>query len=248
MDSRSHSIIPILLITLLVSLGFLYVTSHLQAALILKIDTSAYLVGETPVYTISGASPNSQIRWSSTLNNQSTGESNAYYGQITDSNGFWQGQGGIWQTSHLGQWTKTATVGGQQITASFGVYQGSISVSPSSCNAPCNVSLTWTSNSPNVTRIYRTPSFPSSNYWNANPSGSSTDWSLSAGSYQYCLRIVDSKWVETKNASCKTVTVSQATSTPSPSVPKLTTDKSSYLVGQQTLYTLANAPANSQIR
>src|SRR3989344_1137832 len=178
-----------------VSIGILYSSQHLEAALSLNINTTAYLVGEAPTYTISGATPNSQIKWSSTRNGSSTGENSAYYGQITNGSGYWQGSGASWQSSQLGQWTKTATIGTASMAASFGVYTGTISASPVSCQSPCNVSISWTSNSNNIVRIYRTPSFSGGSPWNLNPNGSNnTDWNLAVGAYQYCLRIVDASW------------------------------------------------------
>src|ERR1700720_1237296 len=53
----------------------------------LTVNHPVYTVGQAPVYTISGALPNTRILWSSTLNGVSTGEVNAYYGQNTDATG-----------------------------------------------------------------------------------------------------------------------------------------------------------------
>lgn len=86
-------------------------------------QSPAYAVGEAAptTYSISCAPPNSPIYWSSTLNGASTGENLFYYGQNTDGNGHWSGAGGAWTTAHLGQWVKTATVGGGSASVAFTV-------------------------------------------------------------------------------------------------------------------------------
>lgn len=74
--------------------------------------TPTATVGQFTTYTITGAPPNTPIYWSSTKNNASTGEVNAYYGQVTDANGNWSATAGsAWTTGLVGGWTKTATFG-----------------------------------------------------------------------------------------------------------------------------------------
>jgi hypothetical protein len=69
-------------------------------------------VGQSTTYTITGAPPNTAIYWSSTRNNASTGEVNAYYGQTTDASGNWSATAGSpWTTAQVGGWVKTATFG-----------------------------------------------------------------------------------------------------------------------------------------
>lgn len=86
-------------------------------------QSPAYAVGEPnpTIYSISGAPPNSPIFWSSTLNGRPTGENQAYYGQNTDANGYWSAAGGAWTTALLGNWVKTATVGGNSVSVAFTV-------------------------------------------------------------------------------------------------------------------------------
>lgn len=81
-------------------LGFL-------AGLSFSMNKAAYAVGETPIYRITGARPGSQIAWTSYLNGQATGEYQAFYGQLVDSNGnatITAAQ--PWDASHIGQWQK----------------------------------------------------------------------------------------------------------------------------------------------
>ena len=78
----------------------------------LSVNETTYLNGEIPVYTISGAPPNSPIYWSSTINGKSTPEQFANYGQKTDANGYWSSAGSPFNTSAMqGAWTKTAQIG-----------------------------------------------------------------------------------------------------------------------------------------
>jgi hypothetical protein len=93
----------------------------------LTMDHPVYAVGQAPVYTISGALPNTRILWSSTLNGVSTGEVNAYYGQNTDANGNWSAPGGAWSAANIGTWTKTANVGGFNGTVTFQVRSDAVS-------------------------------------------------------------------------------------------------------------------------
>ena len=80
---------------------------------------ATYVVGGATTYSINCAPANSKILWSSTLNGVSTGENNVYYGQNTNSNGYWSGAGGAWATANLGNWTKTASINGITVTVSF---------------------------------------------------------------------------------------------------------------------------------
>lgn len=71
-----------------------------------------YTVGSSTTYSISGAPPNTNIYWSSTLNGQTTGENHAFYSQVTDAYGNWSATAGAWQPQHAGGWTKTASIAG----------------------------------------------------------------------------------------------------------------------------------------
>lgn len=76
----------------------------------LATDKTVYKVGESPIYRITGAIPGSVIAWSSTKNNQQTGEYQASYGDIVDANGTAEITGGAWTADDIGQWTKTAMI------------------------------------------------------------------------------------------------------------------------------------------
>jgi len=86
------------------------------------VDSTAYQVGQAPTYTVTGT-PNSPIYWSSTRNDVSTGEVDAFYGHYTDGNGLWSGGGAAWGAADVGTWTKSVRVGTQSATVSFTVYQ-----------------------------------------------------------------------------------------------------------------------------
>jgi hypothetical protein len=87
----------------------------------LAMDKTSYLVGEAPLYTVTGAPPNSPIYWSSTRNGVSTGETNVFYGHYTDEDGGFTAYGGAWRDIDPGTWTKTVSIGGQTSTFQFSV-------------------------------------------------------------------------------------------------------------------------------
>lgn len=74
-------------------------------------DKPAYLVGESPTYTVTGA-PNSPIFWTSTRNGAPTGEDHAFYGQFTNASGRATVTGGAWTDSDVGNWMKQVTISG----------------------------------------------------------------------------------------------------------------------------------------
>lgn len=90
-------------------------------ALDLAINKSAFVVGEAPGYTVSGAAINSPVLWNSTKNGLPTGENLSDYGHKTDGVGVWSSSGGAWLPEHQGYWTKTVSVGGETDTVSFQV-------------------------------------------------------------------------------------------------------------------------------
>jgi hypothetical protein len=115
------------------------------------------------------------------------------------------------------QVTVFGTVGGSNIqapTISTTLYpptvtppSATISTNPTSCTENCNATVSWTSsNVENIVRIYRNGVF----WINAASStpGSATDWTLPAGTYEYCIRAVNNSWVESANLACATTTVS----------------------------------------
>jgi hypothetical protein len=87
----------------------------------LTMDKTSYLVGETPLYTVRNAPPNSPVYWSSTVGGNPTGEVRAFYGHYTDSGGNWSGYGGTWTDANVGVWTKTVDIGSQSSTYMFSV-------------------------------------------------------------------------------------------------------------------------------
>ena len=76
----------------------------------LSMDKSTYKVGESPIYRITGAIPNSTIAWSSWLNGQPTGEYQSSYGNKVDANGTAEITGGAFTDANKGQWQKVAMI------------------------------------------------------------------------------------------------------------------------------------------
>ena len=90
----------------------------------LMTDKDIYLVGEKPIYTITGAIPGSVIAWTSFKDNVQTGEFNAQYGgQEVSSNGTAEIQGGPFLPTDVGRWQKQllliAPDGSQQLVTTF---------------------------------------------------------------------------------------------------------------------------------
>ncbi|MHA1868412.1 MAG: COG1470 family protein, partial [Candidatus Heimdallarchaeaceae archaeon] len=81
--------------------------------------------------------------------------------------------------------------------------QATISADPTSCIEQCSPTISWTSNSENIVKIYRNGVFHS----NQSPNGTLIDWNLSEGTYTYTIRIVDSSWTETGDLDSVTVNV-----------------------------------------
>jgi uncharacterized repeat protein (TIGR01451 family) len=91
---------------------------------------------------------------------------------------------------------------------------GSITSTPT-CTDPCNVSVSWSSDHiDTIVRIFRNGTF----IWNqtANISSSEIDYSMATGTYIYCIRGVDSNWVDSKDLACSTTTVQAKIITPVP--------------------------------
>jgi hypothetical protein len=93
----------------------------LAATKVLTVNNASYAVGESTVYVIKGASPNSLIVWSSWKDGVSTGEVDSNYGQWTDAFGNWSASAGPWTESLIGAWVKQAKIGGQVYTVAFQV-------------------------------------------------------------------------------------------------------------------------------
>lgn len=89
------------------SLGYL-----LGAALPLSltIDNPYQVVGGKPKFTVIGAPPGSTVYWSSYKDGVATGELNAGYSQVVESNGTAVLEGGEWKTEDAGIWIKEILV------------------------------------------------------------------------------------------------------------------------------------------
>jgi hypothetical protein len=90
----------------------------------LNVDKSAYIVGESPTYSIV-ARPNSPIYWTSFKDGVSTGEDHAFYGQYTDASGRATVQGQAWTDNDVSaNWVKQITVEGRDASVRFQVREG----------------------------------------------------------------------------------------------------------------------------
>lgn len=101
----------------------------------LSTDRGSYLVGEKPMYTITGAIPGSAIAWTSFKDNQQTGEFNAQYGgQEIGANGTAQIEGGAFTAGDVGRWQKQllliAPDGTQQLVTTFFTVRESMPQAP----------------------------------------------------------------------------------------------------------------------
>lgn len=81
------------------------------AGLSFSMDKQNYIVGQRPIYRISGAVPGSQIAWTSYKDGVATGEYQAFYGDYVDN----EGNATItavqpWDASHVGTWEKHAII------------------------------------------------------------------------------------------------------------------------------------------
>jgi hypothetical protein len=120
-----------------------------------------------------------------------------------------QGEGGI---------AYTLTADGQTATRVCPVPPPTATISsPASCTAQCNVAVSWTStnvynHNPSIVKIYKNGNF----LWNqtGNTPGSATDGNMPQGTYQYCIRAVNSDWSETSNLACTTTQVNPPSVSP----------------------------------
>jgi hypothetical protein len=112
------------------------------SAISFTIDTHR-AVGQTSLWTITGADPNSQIAWSSTINGEATGENDAYYGQTTDASGAWSGYGSAWKPSDVGHWVRKIHIGDRFKTVGFDVSPQPIQFSVDG-NLSVGLRPTWT--------------------------------------------------------------------------------------------------------
>jgi hypothetical protein len=78
-------------------------------------------IGSTSVFQITGAPPNSPIKWSSWRNGPSTGEVEIFYGSYTDAQGNWSETQGPWPAGYEGYWIKQAIIGDQTVSTGFAV-------------------------------------------------------------------------------------------------------------------------------
>jgi hypothetical protein len=83
------------------------------------VDASQYEVGQEVTFLVTGP-PNTAIHWSSTVNGQPSGETDAFYNQYTDSNGIFTSTA-PWTDPRTGAWIKRVTVAGQTSEVGFEV-------------------------------------------------------------------------------------------------------------------------------
>lgn len=81
------------------------------AGLSFSMDKQNYVIGEKPIYRISGAVPGAQIAWTSYKDGVATGEYQAFYGDYVDDDG----NATIaavqpWGAEHIGTWEKHAII------------------------------------------------------------------------------------------------------------------------------------------
>lgn len=76
----------------------------------LETDKTTYLVGEKPLYTITGAIPGSRVAWSSWKDEEPTSEYLTEYGQVIGANGTLEIEGGAWAEADIGRWQKEILV------------------------------------------------------------------------------------------------------------------------------------------
>jgi hypothetical protein len=119
----------------------------------LAMDRNAYTVGQSPMYTVTGA-PNTPIYWSSTFNGQPTGEDHAYYGQVTGPDGVWTGSGGPWEDAHIGSWVKQIQVGDETAELGFTVLPPTVQITVDSSSYVVGQSPLYTVTGPPNTPIY----------------------------------------------------------------------------------------------
>lgn len=83
---------------------------------------------------------------------------------------------------------------------------GTLTVTPATCISPCDVTINWNTNSLNNARVVRNSSLVLYN-GNSVPTGNTSNLSLSAGTYTYCLTGYDGFGSITADLDCETVTV-----------------------------------------
>lgn len=76
----------------------------------LAINSQNQIVGGKPKFTLIGAPPGSPVYWSSYKDGKSTGELNSSYGQVVESNGTTELEGGAWTDADIGLWDKIVLV------------------------------------------------------------------------------------------------------------------------------------------
>lgn len=87
----------------------------------LSIGNDVFAPGETPTYSIQGASANTPIYWSSWKDGTSTGEVDVNYGETTDDSGNWTSSKGPWSAADSGIWIKQANINGVNVRVQFQV-------------------------------------------------------------------------------------------------------------------------------
>lgn len=113
-------------------LGFLSAALPLS----LSINSTNQVVGGKPVFTVIGAPPGATVFWSSYKDNKATGEYNSGYGQVVESNGTAELEGGAWTESDIGIWTKEVLIQAPDGTNNRAMVQFRVSAAPAAPGNP----------------------------------------------------------------------------------------------------------------
>lgn len=113
-------------------LGFLSAALPLS----LSINTTNQVVGGKPTFTVIGAPPGATVYWSSYKDGKATAEYNSSYGQIVESNGTAELEGGAWIDSDVGVWTKEVLIQSPDGTNNRAIVQFRVSPAPATAPAP----------------------------------------------------------------------------------------------------------------
>src|SRR5215470_12939680 len=103
-------------------------------------DKSAYYVGDTPMFSIIGAKPRSQVLWSSFLNGQEF-EYDVDRGDTIGPNGTAQLYGAPFTSDDVGTWQKQITINAPDGTSSIAQVMFSVSPIPVAVGAPVPTSF-----------------------------------------------------------------------------------------------------------
>lgn len=153
----------------------------IEVAPALSPDRKAYVPGDTPLYSITGAPPDTAILWSSWKDGAQV-QNSQDLGQTTDGAGSWTGAGPAFAPGDAGFWRRQASVGGLAAEARYNVAASLTAAVPSTAAWSLGVShvagdYRLTSEpflaegaklaanlNPNVVFVYMTPEYSSRDY------------------------------------------------------------------------------------